>query len=381
MRCVRVRDTNRVTTVTCTAAEMATATMNSLSNGRLEDNNPELKYLVVDKTLVSDPTDSQQWATKKLVWVPHETNGFVAASVKGEKGDEFEVEICETSRRCLINKDDVQKMNPPRFNKVEDMAELTCLNEASVLHNLKDRYYSSLIYTYSGLFCVVVNPYKKLPIYTEKVIELYKGKKRHEVPPHIFAVTDAAYRSMLQEREDQSILCTGESGAGKTENTKKVIQYLAYVASSKPRTSTSSHSVLQSGELEQQLLQANPILEAFGNAKTVKNDNSSRFGKFIRINFDASGFIAGANIETYLLEKSRTIRQAVDERCFHIFYQLLNGAQPDQIREFLLDDVKNYTFLTHGSVPVPGVDDAVEFKSTVQAMQIMGLQPEDLSGE
>jgi hypothetical protein len=157
--------------------------------------------------------------------------------------------------------------------------------------------------TYSGLFCVVVNPYKKLPIYTEKVIELYKGKKRHEVPPHIFAVTDAAYRSMLQDREDQSILCTGESGAGKTENTKKVIQYLAYVASSKPRTSsTSSSSALQNlyfqGELEQQLLQANPILEAFGNAKTVKNDNSSRFGKFIRINFDASGFIAGANIET-----------------------------------------------------------------------------------
>jgi len=206
---------------------------------------------------------------------------------------------------------------------------------------------------------------------------LYKKKKRHEVPPHIFAVTDGAYRSMLQDREDQSILCTGESGAGKTENTKKVIQYLAYVASSKPRSS--SVSALQSGELEQQLLQANPILEAFGNAKTVKNDNSSRFGKFIRINFDASGFIAGANIETYLLEKSRTIRQAADERCFHIFYQLLNGAQSEQNKEFLLEDVKNYTFLTHGNVPVPGVDDAVEFKSTYQAMQIMGLHLEELS--
>lgn len=128
-------------------------------------------------------------------------------------------------------------------------------------------------------------------------------------------------------------------------------------------------------------MQANPILEAFGNAKTVKNDNSSRFGKFIRINFDASGFIAGANIETYLLEKSRTIRQAVDERCFHIFYQLLNGALPDDSREYLLEDVKNYTFLTHGSVPVPGVDDAIEFKSTCQAMHIMGLQQEDLSGK
>ncbi|KAG0411031.1 hypothetical protein HPB47_011840, partial [Ixodes persulcatus] len=186
-------------------------------------------------------------------------------------------------------------------------------------------------------------------------------------------------------REDQSILCTGESGAGKTENTKKVIQYLAYVASSKPRSSTSGiHStytppVFNMGELEQQLLQANPILEAFGNAKTVKNDNSSRFGKFIRINFDASGFIAGANIETYLLEKSRAIRQARDERCFHIFYQLLHGATPEQKKEYLLEDVKNYTFLTHGHVPVPGVDDAQEFRNTVKSMSIMGLNQEDLN--
>jgi len=353
-------------------------------NGHININNdPEFKYLVVDRNIVSDPSQQTEWTSKKLVWVPDERQGFVAASIKKELGDEYEVEVQETSKLISVAKDDVQKMNPPKFNKVEDMAELTCLNEASVLYNLKDRYYSGLIYTYSGLFCVVVNPYSKLPIYTEKVIELYNKKKRHEVPPHIFAVTDAAYRSMLQDREDQSILCTGESGAGKTENTKKVIQYLAYVASSKPRTSSSSSTTLQSiffqGELEQQLLQANPILEAFGNSKTTKNDNSSRFGKFIRINFDASGFIAGANIETYLLEKSRTIRQAVDERCFHIFYQLLNGSQPEQIKEFLLEDVKNYTFLTHGNVPVPGVDDAVEFKNTVQAMQIMGLSNEDLS--
>merc|ERR1712002_897204 len=171
-------------------------------------------------------------------------------------------------------------------------------------------------------FCVVVNPYKKLPIYSEKVIELYKGKKRHEVPPHVFAITDIAYRSMLQDRDNQSILCTGESGAGKTENTKKVIQYLTAVAG---RHNTKPDEKPQ-GKLEVQLLQANPILEAFGNAKTVKNDNSSRFGKFIRINFDASGYIAGANIETYLLEKARIIRQQPDERTFHIFYQLLAGT-------------------------------------------------------
>ncbi|KAG6920587.1 myosin-10-like, partial [Chelydra serpentina] len=143
--------------------------------------------------------------------------------------------------------------------------------------------------TYSGLFCVVINPYKNLPIYTEQIVEMYRGKKRHEMPPHIYAISEAAYRSMLQDREDQSILCTGESGAGKTENTKKVIQYLAHVASShkaRKEQSVPSSGPVSYGELERQLLQANPILEAFGNAKTVKNDNSSRFGKFIRINFD-----------------------------------------------------------------------------------------------
>merc|ERR1719193_2899534 len=204
---------------------------------------------------------------------------------KKARGEEVEVEIQETSKKMFVPRDDLQKMNPPKYDKQEDMADLTCLNEASVLHNIKERYYSGLIYTYSGLFCVVVNPYKRLPIYTEKIIEIYKGKKRHEVPPHVFAITDIAYRHMLQDREDQSILCTGESGAGKTENTKKVIQYLAYVAASKPKSSSlmpASNQDLSftfgelemAGELEQQLLKANPILEAFGNAKTVKNDNS-----------------------------------------------------------------------------------------------------------
>ncbi|XP_037927144.1 myosin heavy chain, non-muscle isoform X2 [Hermetia illucens] len=335
-------------------------------------NDPELKYLSVERNPFNDPATQAEWTQKRLVWVPHENQGFVAASIKREHGDEVEVELAETGKRVMVLRDDIQKMNPPKFDKVEDMAELTCLNEASVLHNIKDRYFSGLIYTYSGLFCVVVNPYKKLPIYTEKIMERYKGIKRHEVPPHVFAITDTAYRSMLQDREDQSILCTGESGAGKTENTKKVIQYLAYVAASKPKGSGA-------GELEQQLLQANPILEAFGNAKTVKNDNSSRFGKFIRINFDASGYISGANIETYLLEKSRAIRQAKDERTFHIFYQLLAGASPEQKEKFILDDIKTYSFLSNGTLPVPGVDDFAEFQATVKSMNIMGMTSEDFN--
>merc|ERR1719278_463490 len=303
--------------------------------------------------------------------------------MKKAQGDDVEVEIVETGKRMLVSRDDLQKMNPPKYDKQEDMADLTCLNEASVLHNIKERYYSGLIYTYSGLFCVVVNPYKRLPIYTEKIIEIYKGKKRHEVPPHVFAITDIAYRSMLQDREDQSILCTGESGAGKTENTKKVIQYLAFVAASKPKAAshlpTSNDGALSFGELEQQLLKANPILEAFGNAKTVKNDNSSRFGKFIRINFDASGYIAGANIETYLLEKARVIRQAEDERTFHIFYQLLAGCNADLRKKFILEDPKNYTFLSHGQQTIPSLDDTEEFQLTWDAMRIMCISEEDMA--
>ncbi|NXG57819.1 MYH9 protein, partial [Hemiprocne comata] len=326
------------------------------------------KYLYVDKNIINNPLTQADWAAKKLVWVPSEKNGFEAASLKEEVGDEAIVELAENGKKVKVNKDDIQKMNPPKFSKVEDMAELTCLNEASVLHNLKERYYSGLIYTYSGLFCVVINPYKNLPIYSEEIVEMYKGKKRHEMPPHIYAITDTAYRSMMQD-----FLYRGESGAGKTENTKKVIQYLAHVASS-------HKSKKDQGELERQLLQANPILEAFGNAKTVKNDNSSRFGKFIRINFDVNGYIVGANIETYLLEKSRAIRQAKEERTFHIFYYLLSGAGEHLKSDLLLEPYNKYRFLSNGHVTIPGQQDKDMFQETMEAMKIMGIPDEEQIG-
>ncbi|XP_069050683.1 myosin-10 isoform X2 [Lepisosteus oculatus] len=342
------------------------------------------RYLFVDRAVVYNPATQADWTAKKLVWVPSERHGFEAASIREERGDEVVVELAENGKKAMVNKDDIQKMNPPKFSKVEDMAELTCLNEASVLHNLKDRYYSGLIYTYSGLFCVVINPYKNLPIYSENIIEMYRGKKRHEMPPHIYAISESAYRCMLQDREDQSILCTGESGAGKTENTKKVIQYLAHVASShKGRKDhnippESPKPVKLQGELERQLLQANPILESFGNAKTVKNDNSSRFGKFIRINFDVTGYIVGANIETYLLEKSRAIRQAKDERTFHIFYQLLAGAGEHLKSDLLLEGFNSYRFLSNGNIPIPGQQDKDNFQETMEAMHIMSFSHEEI---
>ncbi|XP_077356715.1 myosin-9-like isoform X1 [Festucalex cinctus] len=338
------------------------------------------KYLYADRNLINNPLAQADWASKKLVWVPSERLGFEAGSLKEERGDECQIELADSGKKIRVNKDDIQKMNPPKFSKVEDMAELTCLNEASVLHNLKERYYSGLIYTYSGLFCVVINPYKNLPIYSDEIVEMYKGKKKHEMPPHIYAITDISYRSMMQDREDQSILCTGESGAGKTENTKKVIQYLAHVASSHKTKKDQSSSVLSHGELEKQLLQANPILEAFGNAKTVKNDNSSRFGKFIRINFDVNGYIVGANIETYLLEKSRAIRQAREERTFHIFYYLLTGAGDKLHAELLLENYNNYRFLSNGNVTIPGQQDKDLFAETMDAMRIMGIPEEEQIG-
>ncbi|KAF3846928.1 hypothetical protein F7725_004006 [Dissostichus mawsoni] len=224
---------------------------------------------------------------------------------QGGAGEEVQLELAENGKKVVVNKDDIQKMNPPKFSKVEDMAELTCLNEASVLNNLKERYYSGLIYTYSGLFCVVINPYKNLPIYSENIIEMYRGKKRHEMPPHIYAISESAYRCMLQDREDQSILCTrvrswkdgeheeGDPVSGPVASSHKGRKDHNIPVSSLPPLSSASllSSLLSLGELERQLLQANPILESFGNAKTVKNDNSSRFGKFIRVNFDVTGYI------------------------------------------------------------------------------------------
>uniref|UniRef100_A0AAQ5YZS4 Myosin, heavy chain 11b, smooth muscle n=1 Tax=Amphiprion ocellaris TaxID=80972 RepID=A0AAQ5YZS4_AMPOC len=332
------------------------------------------KYLFLENDFRNSGVAQADWAAKKMVWVPSEREGFEQASIKEEKGDQVLVEL-SNGHKVTINKDDIQKMNPPKFSKVEDMAALTFLNEASVLHNLRERYFSSLIYTYSGLFCVVVNPYKMLPIYSEKIIEMYKGKKRHEVPPHIYSITDNAYRNMMQDREDQSILCTGESGAGKTENTKKVIQYLAVVASSHKGKKDANP-----GELEKQLLQANPILEAFGNAKTIKNDNSSRFGKFIKLNFDVTGYIVGANIDTYLLEKSRCIRQANTERAFHIFYYMVAGAKDKMKEELLLEDFSSYRFLVAGHVEISGQQDEEMFDETLEAMEIMGFTEEERLG-
>ena len=267
----------------------------------------------------------------------------------------------------------MDKVNPGKFDKADDMAELTHLNEASVVHNLHIRYQSDLIYTYSGLFLVTVNPYCPLPIYTNEYIKMYKGRTREDTKPHIYAMADFAFRSLIEEGQNQSILVTGESGAGKTENTKKVIQYLAAVATLD--TPAARQANRQVSNLSQQILRANPILEAFGNAQTVRNNNSSRFGKFIRIEFLRSGQIAGAHIDWYLLEKSRVVKLNSSERSYHIFYQLLAGADRKMKQEFLLDglDITDFEYTKNGNDSIIGVSDQEEWNSLIEAFHIMGF--------
>ncbi|KAK1448171.1 hypothetical protein CCUS01_11915 [Colletotrichum cuscutae] len=312
---------------------------------------------------------------KRYVWLKDPQAAFVRGWVVEETGGNKILVQCDDGTQREVDAESVDKVNPAKFDKANDMAELTHLNEASVVHNLHMRYQADLIYTYSGLFLVTVNPYCPLPIYTNEYINMYKGRSREDTKPHIFAMADHAFRNLVDEGENQSILVTGESGAGKTENTKKVIQYLAAVAHSESPVKNKS----QQSNLSQQILRANPILEAFGNAQTVRNNNSSRFGKFIRIEFNKAGAISGAFIDWYLLEKSRVVRINGHERNYHIFYQLLKGADRKMKQEFLLDglDVEDFAYTRAGHDTIVGVSDREEWDSLMEAFNVMGFSDKD----
>ncbi|XP_076246113.1 myosin heavy chain isoform X15 [Calliopsis andreniformis] len=317
---------------------------------------------------------TKPYDAKKACWVPDEKEGYLLGEIKATKGDVVSVGLPGGETKDF-KKDQLQQVNPPKYEKCEDMSNLTYLNDASVLHNLKQRYYAKLIYTYSGLFCVAINPYKRFPVYTQRCAKLYRGKRRNEVPPHIFAISDGAYVNMLTNSENQSMLITGESGAGKTENTKKVIAYFATVGASTKKTDDPNQ---KKGSLEDQVVQTNPVLEAFGNAKTVRNDNSSRFGKFIRIHFGPSGKLAGADIETYLLEKARVISQQALERSYHIFYQMMSGSVPG-LKDmcFLSNNIYDYVNVSQGKITIPNVDDGEECMLTDQAFDVLGFTQEE----
>ncbi|XP_011883413.1 PREDICTED: myosin heavy chain, muscle isoform X13 [Vollenhovia emeryi] len=319
---------------------------------------------------------TKPYDAKKACWVPDEKEGHLLGEIKATKGDVVSVGLPGGETKDF-KKDQLQQVNPPKYEKCEDMSNLTYLNDASVLHNLKQRYYAKLIYTYSGLFCVAINPYKRFPVYTSRCAKLYRGKRRSEVPPHIFAISDGAYVNMLTNSENQSMLITGESGAGKTENTKKVIAYFATVGASTKKEKEEPSSQ-KKGSLEDQVVQTNPVLEAFGNAKTVRNDNSSRFGKFIRIHFGPSGKLAGADIETYLLEKARVISQQTLERSYHIFYQMMSGSVKG-LKDicFLSNNIYDYYNVSQGKITIPNVDDGEECLLTDQAFDVLGFTQEE----
>ncbi|XP_076459070.1 myosin heavy chain, striated muscle-like isoform X2 [Babylonia areolata] len=343
-----------------------------------DPNDPDFQYLAVDrKKLMKEQT--QTFDGKKNCWVPSEKDGFAAAEIQSTKGEEITVKLTVSNETKTFKKDDIQQMNPPKFEKIEDMANMTYLNEASVLYNLKSRYSAGFIYTYSGLFCVAVNPYRRLPIYSQSIIDKYRGKRKTEMPPHLFSVADNAYQYMLQDRENQSMLITGESGAGKTENTKKVIMYFALVAAaSQKKEEAEGEAASKKGTLEDQIVQCNPVLEAYGNAKTTRNNNSSRFGKFIRIHFGTQGKIAGADIETYLLEKSRVTFQQSVERNYHIFYQVCSNAIPSLNDLCLISpDPGLYSFINQGNLVVDGIDDVEEMKLTDTAFDVLGFTEEE----
>ncbi|XP_065419059.1 myosin-13 [Chrysemys picta bellii] len=304
---------------------------------------------------------------------------YVKGIIQSRESDKVTVKTYD-DRTVTAKDDQVFPMNPPKYDKVEDMVMMTHLHEPAVLYNLKERYAAWMIYTYSGLFCVTVNPYKWLPVYNPEVVAGYRGKKRQEAPPHIFSISDNAYQFMLTDRDNQSILITGESGAGKTVNTKRVIQYFATIAVAGEKKKDQQPSKMQ-GTLEDQIIQANPLLEAFGNAKTVRNDNSSRFGKFIRIHFGTTGKLASADIETYLLEKSRVTFQLASERSYHIFYQIMSNKKPEIIDLLLIStNPYDFPFVSQGELTVASIDDSEELMATDSAIEILGFNPEEKVG-
>ncbi|XP_071314822.1 myosin-7B-like [Trachinotus anak] len=316
---------------------------------------------------------AQAFDGTKRVWMPDDVEAYTEVEIRELNGDKTTVET-KDGRFLIVKEDDLQPMNPPKFDMMEDMAMLTHLNEASVLFNLRRRYSMWMIYTYSGLFCVTVNPYKWLPVYSAEVVTAYKGRRRADTPPHIYAIADNAYSDLLQNRENQSMLITGESGAGKTVNTKRVIQYFAIIAAL-------GENVKKGQSLEDQIIEANPAMEAFGNAKTIRNDNSSRFGKFIRIHFGPTGKLASADIDIYLLEKSRVVFQQPGERSYHIYYQILSNHKPE-LQDMLLVTTNpyDYHFCSQGVTTVESINDGEELNLTDHAMDILGFTPEEKYG-
>ncbi|WJX12980.1 hypothetical protein P8452_03426 [Trifolium repens] len=303
------------------------------------------------------------------VWVADPEEAWVDGQVSKINGKDAEIET--THGKKVVAK--LSKLYPKDMEAlpggVDDMTKLSYLHEPGVLQNLKARYELNKIYTYTGNILIAINPFQRLPhIYGAHMMQQYKGAPPGELSPHVFAVADVAYRAMVNEGKSNSILVSGESGAGKTETTKMLMQFLAFLG---------GRAVTEGRTVEQQVLESNPVLEAFGNAKTVRNNNSSRFGKFVEIQFDESGRISGAAIRTYLLERSRVCQVNDPERNYHCFY-LLCAAPQEEIEKYKLGNPKSFHYLNQSQCyELADVNDAHEYLATRRAMGIVGISQKD----
>eukprot|EP00743_Colponemidia_sp_Colp-15_P007995 GILK01008660.1.p1 GENE.GILK01008660.1~~GILK01008660.1.p1 ORF type:complete len:2044 (+),score=493.00 GILK01008660.1:237-6368(+) len=311
-----------------------------------------------------DSDSSGQW-----MWIPDEEEAFLPARVVQTMFDGSMQLDTERGKRITIRKEQTGSLIPlvkSSLKKlVEDLVMLDDMNEALILHNLKERFRRDKIYSRVGTILISVNPFKQLPLYTPDIIDRYHKRGMREVPPHVYEVADSAFVSLNSDSTSQSIIISGESGAGKTEATKQCLQYFAEVAGS-------------TSGVEEKILLANPILEAFGNAKTLRNDNSSRFGKWIEILFDPQGRICGAKTSNYLLEKSRVVFQARGERNYHIFYQLCAGASDEMSAEYGLRPISEWSYLNQsGCIEIKNVSDAEEFGCLSAAMDNLNFSEDE----
>ncbi|XP_059570663.1 unconventional myosin-Va isoform X4 [Alligator mississippiensis] len=305
------------------------------------------------------------------IWIPDPEEVWKSAELlkdykPGDKVLHLRFEEGKDLEYCL---DPKTKELPPLRNPdilvgENDLTALSYLHEPAVLHNLKVRFIDSkLIYTYCGIVLVAINPYEQLPIYGEDIINAYSGQNMGDMDPHIFAVAEEAYKQMARDERNQSIIVSGESGAGKTVSAKYAMRYFATVSGS-----------ASDANVEEKVLASNPIMESIGNAKTTRNDNSSRFGKYIEIGFDKRYRIIGANMRTYLLEKSRVVFQAEEERNYHIFYQLCASAALSEFKTLRLGNANYFHYTKQGGNPViDGIDDAKEMLNTRQACTLLGI--------
>eukprot|EP00736_Rhodelphis_marinus_P011117 Rmarinus@m.122 len=304
------------------------------------------------------------------IWYPSD-DIFLLGKVK--QFDEEKVSITTKKGEHEFSREDVFVANPAEQDGVPDNTQLMNLHPPGILHNLKTRYNRDDIYTYTAHILIALNPYKRLPIYTDDLMFEYRGRYIGQLAPHVFAIGDRAYRSLIHDGMNQSVIVSGESGSGKTETSKYLMKYLLTVS-----TTTKSgrrRSQLVQGSLEDKIFETNPILEALGNAKTIRNNNSSRFGKFVKIHFESSGRACAASIATYLPEKSRLIFQAKDERNYHILYQLCAGAEGQEREDWQVKDAKDFAYLSNsGCFSVKDVDDAKEFPVVRHAMRLVGME-------